>query len=479
MRRLLAALAAVAVLVPACSATTSGSPAQGTGGSDAGTSGSSQYGGAVETGKGVTYQPDVVVVPNGPAAVRGVGEGGLTWYLDPSAPSVADLSEGKIMFLSGRGVGRVVDVRDAEGSRAVTIVPAPLTDIIKDGVFTGSSPVSLADTSIYDAGNPSWAPADSDPSVPTPQPTPSGTHSLVGALAGAPQVPPPANGGSIVKTVQGVKVQATCCDNGAGITFDFFRDQFKATGSITVTMKKPTVNFSITIGGGFIKTADLAISGGVGLHADLAGATEIFANLQRDIELPVDFSVPIGTVLGVPLSATVHQSFALQTDFHAKDGNIHAVGDWSFSGGLGFQYHKPYWSYDAPHALVVNKSILDSLQGISIGVNGIKASYDVKVTVGIGAFGFTIGPYFGLHVDVGVARGSAAGAQIVCNSASVSIYAKYGVGFTFPAALARVINFFLEKLDKKPIKNSGGIGKNTNTYSKIAYDPDSDFCKGK
>ena len=478
MRRLLAVLAAFTVLVPACSASTSGSPAQDRGGPASGSS--SQYGAPVESGKGVTYQPDVVIIPNGPAAVRGVGDGGLTWYLDPSAPGVADLAEGKVMFATGRGVGRVVDVRDAEGSRAVTIVPIPLTDIIKDGTFAGTSPVSLADVSTYDAGNPSWAPADSDPTAPSPQPTPSGTHSLAGVLAAAPpQLPQPSRDGSIVKTVEGVKVQATCCDNGAGITFDFFRDQFKATGSLTVTMNRPSVNFTITIGGGLIKIAELSISGGVGLRAELAGATQIFANLKRDIELPVDFSVPIGTVLGVPLSATVHQSFSLQTDFHAKDGNIHATGEWGFSGGLGFQYHRPYWSYDAPHALVIKKSILDTLQGISIGVNGMSASYDVKVTVGIGAFGFTIGPYFGLHVDVGVARGSAAGAQIVCNSATVAIYAKYGVGFTFPAALARIINFFLEKLDKKPIKNSGGIGKNTNTYSKTAYDPNTHICTGK
>lgn len=478
MRRLVAAVAAVGILATACSQTTSGTP--GGGGTGAAPAAASQYGAAVEAGKGVTYQSDVVIIPNGPAAVRGVGEGGLIWYLDPAAPGVADLAEGKIMFATGRGVGRIVDVRDADGARAVTIVPIPLTDIIKDGTFTGTSPVSLADVSTYDAGNPSWAPAD-DPAAPSPQPAPSGTHSLAGALAAVPpQLPPPSHDGSIVKTVLGVKVQATCCDNGAGIVFDFFRDQFKASGSLTVTMNRPSVNFTITVAGGAIKIAELAISGGVGLRAQLDGATEIFANLKRDVELPVDFSVPIGTVLGVPLSATVHQSFTLQTDFHAKDGNIHATGEWSFSGGLGFQYHRPYWAFDAPHTLVKKKSILDSLQGISIGVNGMSASYDVKVTVGIGAWGLTIGPYFGLHVSVGVARGSAAGAPIAeCNSATVAIYAKYGVGFTLPKALVRVINFILEKLDQKPIKESGGIGQNTRTYSKTAYSPDTHICTGK
>ena len=142
---------------------------------------------------------------------------------------------------------------------------------------------------------------------------------------------------------------------------------------------------------------------------------------------------------------------------------------------------RPYWSYDAPHALVIKKSILDSLQGISIGVNGMSASYDVKVTVGIGAFGFTVGSVLRPACECRRWRaGRRQGAQIVCNSATVAIYAKYGVGFTIPARWREPINFFLEKLASQPIKNARRYREEQpNTYSKTAYDPNTHICTGK
>jgi hypothetical protein len=170
----------------------------------------------------------------------------------------------------------------------------------------------------------------------------------------------------------------------------------------------------------------------------------------------------------------------VHTAFSSKDGNISAHGEWGISGGLGFTYSGGEFTAQAPHALHKKTSITDSLQGISTGVSSIAVGYNVKVTVGIGAFGFTAGPYFELDLLVNLARGSALGAPItVCNSAQVTIFASYGIGYHIPKVTADLINFFLEKFGSRPIKTDGGVSGGQTTFSKIAYDPDTKICHEK
>ncbi len=277
-----------------------------------------------------------------------------------------------------------------------------------------------------------------------------------------------------------MKVSASCCTGGASVTFNYFQAQFKATGTLTLTMDKPSAVFDLEISGGKVKLAKLEVTGGFGIKVDFAGATQIFANLNREIAVPVDFSIPFASILGVPLSATVNQEITIATDFHSKDGNITALGEWGIGGSLGFTYRSGFWSFDAPHTLQKKKSLTDSIQGISIGVTRFSVGYDVKVTVGIGAWGFTAGPYFGLHVTATVARGSAAGGPIAeCNSAAVDIYARYGVGWTIPPTVANLVNFFLKKFKATPIKTHGGIGRNSRTFSATDYSPNTHICTGK
>jgi hypothetical protein len=259
--------------------------------------------------------------------------------------------------------------------------------------------------------------------------------------------------------------------DGAGVRF---------AGSVTLQMQKPSAVFDIDIQNGKVAYARLGISGGVGLKVDIAGATRVFHNVDKIIPIPTDFSVPFANLLGVPLSASVSQLLFVHTAFSSKDGNISAHGEWGISGGLGFTYSGGEFTAQAPHALHKKTSITDSLQGISTGVSSIAVGYNVKVTVGIGAFGFTAGPYFELDLLVNLARGSALGAPItVCNSAQVTIFASYGIGYHIPKVTADLINFFLEKFGSRPIKTDGGVSGGQTTFSKIAYDPDTKICHEK
>ncbi|NED54547.1 hypothetical protein G3I24_27065, partial [Micromonospora aurantiaca] len=88
-------------------------------------------------GKDVTLQPDVVLVGGGSRTVRSVSPDGLTWRLDPGARDADRLAPGRVMFLTGRGVGRVLDLDEEGGDLVVTIGPVTLTEVIRDGTFGG------------------------------------------------------------------------------------------------------------------------------------------------------------------------------------------------------------------------------------------------------------------------------------------------------------------------------------------------------
>jgi hypothetical protein len=85
--------------------------------------------------RSVTYQPDVVLVEGGPDAIRSASANGLTWTIDGDAAGAADLEPGKVMYVTSRAVGRVVDVTPADGDLAVTLAPVTLTEVFRDAHF--------------------------------------------------------------------------------------------------------------------------------------------------------------------------------------------------------------------------------------------------------------------------------------------------------------------------------------------------------
>ena len=54
----------------------------------------------------------------------------------------------------------------------------------------------------------------------------------------------------------------------------------------------------------------------------------------------------------------------------------------------------------------------------------------------------------------------------------------YGVGYTIPGGLARVINKFLDLFNAGPIAASAGIGRVDNVFDKLDVQPDKKICKG-
>ncbi len=501
-RRLGALVAAVAVLLAtvACNGGTlpgsrsepgSSKSGSGSGGGRVSAEAELRYGKAPVPHPDVTYQPDVVLVGGGGDSVRSVTADGLTWRIDPRADRADELAPGKVMFLTGRGVGRVLDLRPEGDDLAVTIGPVDITEVIRDGTFASDRPIPFDRVISYQAGEPFWADAEGEPIGTDDAPdTPNGPSGgkVAGRSAPVPQAgdrpvqPPPKAGGAGLGPLPagGFNVDPTCCASGVGARFSFDREGIRLAGAVELVLDSPTGKFELVVKGGSIKKAAFQIQGGAGLRVELEGATNVGAahNINRRISIPVDFTVPLGEFLGVPFSATVNQSVSIQTAFSAKDGNISAAGEFGFTGALGFGYENGSFGAQGPQGFRVKNSLTDSIRGISVGVNGLLLAYQARFHVGIGAFGFTTGLYVGLTASVGVTVGSAAGAPIeLCRGANLNLWVDYGIGYTIPRAIVDVINIFLRTFDARPIEGSGGIGSTTNILNRQEIVPNARICR--
>ncbi|MFI7488255.1 hypothetical protein ACIBXA_07710 [Micromonospora echinaurantiaca] len=500
-----------ALVVLASAAACSGDRPPGGGPADPYHADAVRYGLAPQPHPDVTYQPDVVLVGGGGAAVRSVTDDGLTWRIDPDAERAADLAPGKVMFLTSRAVGRVVDVRRDGGDLAVTIGPVELTEVIRDGTFRTAAPVPLDRPIAYSAGTPSWVAADLPPEPTRSGGTGGGTSGtdtgasssggpggdtgggpgavtgggpagggppgevagrpgggapigrtrLVPVRAPAPRPPaPPARVANQQSAQAGaLKLTTECCSEGVTARFEHDDGEIRMTGSVTLLLKKPTATFDLAISGGTVTRAEFSVTGGAGLRVAVKAATSVgnTRNLARSVVVPTQFSIPIGTILGVPFSATVDQLLEIKTAFSAKDGRLDAAGEYALSGAIGYGYHRPYWGPIQPGGFQVRNSLTNSITGISIGASGLLVTYDVKFTVGIGALGFTAGVYVALRASVGASLGSGAG-LIVCRGAGLGVHMRYGVSYSIPKVVADVVNFFLKVFRTKPIRQRGELG---------------------
>lgn len=480
-RTLVAGLTALATLVAGCS----GGVTNGQGHTAAASGGgvvlsdpdpaALRYGAPPRAGEGVTYQADVVIVPAGGTAVRGVTDGGFTWSLDPAAAGVGKLAKGAVMLVAGRGVGRVVAVDRGGPDTVVTIAPVSITDVVRDGTFRTTTPVSLDQPLTYQAPDAFWSAGGTTEAAGLPKDTGNLTRTTVIA----PSLPVPTRGGSGTVRVGGFAITGTCCRDGAGVGYTYDDGKVRLVGSFRLKMSKPTATFDLRISGAKVTYANLSLGGAAGIRAEIEAGSQAFSPIDKLIPIPLDFDVPIANILGVPLHANIHQTLGVHTFFSSKDANIKATGEWDFSGGLSFTYDGSGFHAEAPSSVTKKVAVLDTISGIATGVVGIAIDYNTRVTVGIGAFGFTAGVYFSFAAHLYLVRNSALGAPVaVCNIAQLILYTGYGIGYSIPRPVADLINFFLAKFKAPPVEAHGGIGKDLDvSFDKVAYQPDSTYCR--
>ncbi|GIF96899.1 hypothetical protein [Catellatospora citrea] len=433
------------------------------------TEGEFRYGLAPQRHPDVTYQPDVVLVGGGANAIRSVTADGMTWTLDPDADGVSDLAVGKVMFATSRAVGRIVDLHDSGAGTVASIAPVTLTDVVRDGVFDGDQPIALDDRAIaFSSEGADWH-SDAPPSA-APSAVALGAAMLPLRRDDKERVeqPRPVNGAPKQTRANGFRVTPMCCDGGVGAHLTFDEDGIRLVATVVLVMDKPSARFHLAISGGRIQAAELQVHGGGGIKVDVEGASTVGTDrqLNRQFSVPVDFSVPVGLVLGMPFTLSASQDILVNTAFSAKDGNIRASGEYALAGTLGFGYRDGSWGVHTPTKPVIRSSLLESVKGLSVGANGIVLAYKTTFSLGIGTLGFRAGLNFSLTVSTGVSRGSAL-AQffplapgtrgVDCRGATLAIDATYNVGYSIPAPVAAVVNFFLRVFKAKPVQRTGGI----------------------
>jgi len=469
-RRLIGSAVAVLLAVSACGGAGPADGPRPDAASPVSAEAEQRYGAAPTPHPDVTYQPDVVFVGGGADAVRAVAADTFTWRIDPAAKNADRLAPGKVMFLTGRAVGRVVDVRRDGDDLAVALGPVDITEVIRDGTFTSAEPVPLTAAVPMPDAAASWAESGDDSGG-----VGGGGGAVVGTGGGA-----GGGGRTVPAAVKVGKLAATpiCCSDGVGAKFTYDSSGVRLLGKVILKMTAPTAGFHLEIRGATVTRAEFMVNGAAALRVEIEATTSTGRNIDPRIPIPVDFSVPIGEVLGVPFSATVTQVIGVNTAFGAKDGNIKAAGEWSLSQSIGFGYANGSFGVRAPNSISVDQSLIDSISGISVGVNGVWLDYHAKFHVGLGALGFIAGLYFELTLTLGMTIGSALGAPIaLCRSAQLGLWASYGVGYTIPAGLAAVINTFLQLFNAKPIPKEGGVGDTKNLYDKYVVDPDVPICR--
>jgi hypothetical protein len=268
-------------------------------------------------------------------------------------------------------------------------------------------------------------------------------------------------------------------DGSWGVELAYDRNGTKVRGSARIYLERPRIGFALLIRDGKIVTAEAALEGVGGLRFDFEAATTsgLAGNVARVVDLPVDISVPI---FGgpAPLAVSFHQSFLLNTAFSAKQSSLSFTGDYAFSGSLRAGYRDGRFGVAGPSGLQVRRSILQSSTGVSLGVTGFVVAHSLRVTVGIGGFGFAVGPYVSLTSAVGVTDGSDLGI-VKCKGATLDLDLGYGIGYVMPEGVVRIINTVLAALNAGQIRSTGGTKPITRRLATLqGYAPQVNVCKG-
>jgi hypothetical protein len=418
------------------------------------TEGEIQYGLAPSRGRGVTFQPDVVIVEGGARSVHSVSTDGLVWTIDGGARGVKDLEPGKIMFVTSNGLGRVLRVDPVGPDVDVLLGPVNLTDVVRDGTFSVDQPLDFDNVALLNT--PDQPGIVTDPSL---DPPTGDAPSATGIDTGDPSAPDAT--GSAARTIRVPPIRlmaASGADNVPRIGFgDAYQVQIGPVsvkggistaaglflqlglsgssgvkGSVVFQLKwkDPKIKSNTVIENGEIKKAEFTIEGihEVDVKVQAGSKNGSDDNLKTRIEVPIEFAWPLPPFAGMPFAMLIRNKFILDTAFSSKNGTITGDGAWNVNGPIGAKIEGDSTTSSTP-TITVKKSIVDSLGGISVGVEGLVFSYQMKVIVGAGITAFVVGPHLGLTFSIGMTRGSSAGVILVCRGATLDIKMNTGMGF--------------------------------------------------
>jgi len=412
-----------------------------------------KYGIAPIPDASVTYQPDVIVVGGGADAIRAQSANGFIWTIDGSAPHAAELVPGKIFFMTGRAVGRVLDVRTDGGNLVVVVGPVDLTEVVREAHISIDMPIDFGEAIAYSspdlpgrvvslARNSTAADASVRPVL-----------FLTGA--GDTQAAPVPDVSNLVNFKVGPFVSTS--EIGMKVSSD--GGGLKVLAQVAVHLAEPRfiARFDITPAG--LGEASIELGGAAGMTWAFQVGTDVGlkANVNGLLQPDTDFSIPVGAIGPLPLTVTVRQRFEIKTGLGVRNSTLAATGEYAFNGSFKVGYFGKKWDVAGPLGFTAKQNMLQTSNGISIGASGLNMAHQMKVIAGIGAHGFAAGPYFSFTSAVGVFKGSDLG-MIPCKEATLVVRLSGGVGYQIPKSVTDAINFVLRTLKiNHRIQGEGGL----------------------
>ncbi|HEY6569750.1 MAG TPA: hypothetical protein VIZ22_05640 [Candidatus Limnocylindrales bacterium] len=398
---------------------------------------SARFGFGPQPDTSITYQPDVVVIGGGPASIRGVSADGLTWTVDAAAAGMDRLAPGLVMFATGKAVGRVIAMDRQGDATDVTLAPVGLGEIIKDGHLTFDQRVPLDALAIAEV--PSLADGIEDISIAPPSGVLPGEAPASGAratLARSVETGPVATATNASESQASTKVgkwavtayrtEGTVglrAEQGVGAAQVSGAD-LKVALDAHIEVSDLRVVADIPVTRGEVGTSHFRVFGIKGLVMTVEGGAVngLASNRKARVEIPIKLSQNV-IIGGFPATLTQTFRFLVETAFTAKNGTLTAVGGWDVDGSIGIDGQ----TVTLPTMTARSPSLVDSIAGISVGVNGmvVAVSFEFGLMAGIAYAG--AGPFAALITSLGLTNGSSLGI-VHCRQASITATVSAGVG---------------------------------------------------
>jgi hypothetical protein len=436
-----------------------------------------KYGVAPKRDPRVTYQDGIVLMEHGDEAIREAQTDGMTFSFDAKAEHVGEFEEGKIVFATGRVVGRVGQLKRDGDTVTVKLAPVKITEIIKKGTFMMNSTFSAKDLIIYtapdfpanfDLKDQQQQQSDNlDPQSFKPRYLRTGfmqTQAQLPSLLGkdlSTRIPqnPATLQAPVVALSNGLKiVPAIGSDGGIGLNFSYVKNGiiFNAFGQMV--LPSPTIHFLLIIGSSGIETFGIEISGAISLRMSIVATSDVerFINVNSTTVAPFDLSLPC-PIAGVPLALSFQTAFNLHTTFAAKTSTLTSSGSWGMNGTLFAGYKSGKQSHETPPAKVTS-SLAQNVSGASVGINTVGGGIKVTPMIGLGGFGFMTGVFLGVTFTGDVVK-QASEAMVDCHGASGSATVASGVGYQLPGPFVDFINSVLSLFTKYRMDKSGELIK--------------------
>jgi hypothetical protein len=423
-----------------------------------------RYGIAPVADPSVTYQPDVVLVGGGADAIREQSTNGFIWTIDGRAAHADELVPGKIFFMTGRAVGRVLDVRKSGGDLVITVGPVNLTDVVRDAhLHIDAMPVDFGQAMKFNYPDMpgEFMPIARAVGAATPSPAiyrdDSGWRLYKTQAVAAPPASAAAPSGNYNEG--NFKTSPFATATGLGIDVSVDDKGFKLAAQAVLHFSAPSLTLDIKIAKGTVETLALELRGAAGLNWNFNTGSDhtMTAIVAAMLQPNVDFYIPIAAVGGLPLAITVRQRFLLKTGLEVKNSTLSASGAYTFNGAFKVGYLHTFWTAEAPQDYTTQQSMTETGKGVSLGIQGLTLSDTVRIFVGLGAGGFAAGPYVSFNSAIGVVQNSSIG-MLQCNSSTLVVKLAGGVGYVIPKAITQLINSVLKKLNiKYEITGEGGF----------------------